>query len=530
MPLLDDRVDLTALLESRIEKARQLVARTRRRESKASHGLIARLAAAVKSKNDAFDFSQIEELPICLDGGASDAPAAAIAALESDASRPRAFRLWARLAVPCLLDALQLLHSSGRGYTDLMVNVRTNAFSDSSWFDVDVILDGRTVGSKAFHSYYTQNQVFIPLNEFTRGELCVELVAHAKPDTGGSAEPIFEVELFLACRPAIMETLANNAIWVFSSARSGSTWLAADLLSHLGEPDSQRIIDESGIGRMYGCLQMAAERFYDVASDWRAHYVESGFDYENHVPRPLHFDKKKFPEPIPVFERAFPTDMGMENQILRWHNYEFYHNTLRQTALEHVLNEWGCRDYKGVIFKCPNEGQAADFIMRAFPESYMVFLLRDGRDIIRSRFSRFCSPYLAETKDPNARRYAVAYYSHLWNFEIDIIRKAYDAHSENRRVFVRYEDVRVDPSAFLSDMARILKVSATENEIAEIIARATLENMPEGERGSDKPRQSGLVGGYLNEFSCEEIDLMERIMGDNLRRFGYLDGEPKANG
>jgi hypothetical protein len=74
-------------------------------------------------------------------------------------------------------------------------------------------------------------------------------------------------------------------------------------------------------------------------------------------------------------------------------------------------------------------------------------------------------------------------------------------------------------------MKRILDsigIEIEDERLAEIIATATLENIPAQERGTDKPRQSGTVGGYAAFFTAGEIDLMNNIMGENLRRYGYL--------
>jgi hypothetical protein len=54
--------------------------------------------------------------------------------------------------------------------------------------------------------------------------------------------------------------------------------------------------------------------------------------------------------------------------------------------------------------------------------------------------------------------------------------------------------------------------------------RTSLENIPDDQKGPDKPRQTGQIGKYTEVFSEEEIELMEAIMGSNLRRFGYALG------
>ena len=92
--------------------------------------------------------------------------------------------------------------------------------------------------------------------------------------------------------------------------------------------------------------------------------------------------------------------MSKENQILSRHNFGFYHDALRDVALGHVVNEWGILGYPRLVFKMPNDSHGADFVMRAFPESYMVFMMRDGRVVQRGTLSDLrvtpAEPYVSE--------------------------------------------------------------------------------------------------------------------------------------
>ena len=169
----------------------------------------------------------------------------------------------------------------------------------------------------------------------------------------------------------------------------------------------------------------------------------------------------------------------------------------------------------------PNESHAADIVMQAFPRSFMIFLMRDGRDVMKSRFSPFASATLAETTDPKLRLHAIAFWSHFWNFQIDIIRSAFAAHPPERSLFVRYEDLRRNTAEELRVIFDRVGVAMADDELAELVARTTLEQIPADQKGPDKPRQEGQIGKYAAVFSLREIELMEAIMGPNLERFGY---------
>src|ERR1700722_10485724 len=202
-------------------------------------------------------------------------------------------------------------------------------------------------------------------------------------------------------------------------------------------------------------------------------------------------------------------------------NWPMYLETLKDTAFRHVIIEWGMLGYQNVVFKMPNDSHAADVIMQAFPESFMIFLMRDGRDVMKSRFSPFASPDLAATDDPELRLYAIAFWSHFWNFQVDITYSAFSAHPPERSLFLRYEDLRRNTFEELRRIIDQVGIPMTGDALADLVARTTLEHLPAGQRGPGKPRQDGQIGRYASVFSPPEIALMESIMGANLRRFGY---------
>jgi hypothetical protein len=265
---------------------------------------------------------------------------------------------------------------------------------------------------------------------------------------------------------------------------------------------------------MFAPLDWDTERFFNL----HHHTVpfENGLAYETR-------QRPRSTRQLPPFERAFK-DMRHETRMFNLMNETLYHRLLRDCALEHVLNEWGVLAYNRLVFKMPNDSHGADFIMRAFPRAWMIFLMRDGRDVMRSRFTPFASDVLAETTDASLRTQAIAYYAHFWNFQVDIMRDAYDAHAADRRHFLRYEDVRQNPAVEIPRLLDRIGLSVAEAELPRLLHDVTLENMPADQRGPNKPRQDGRVGGFRDTFSPAEIEMMDSIMGTNLRRYGYQTG------
>ena len=429
----------------------------------------------------------------------------------------------ATLTVPRALHLLEQPGEEGAS-THLCVDVLAPFFAEhQDWtHQVTLALDGEPLDKRLFRSWYCRHQFLVPLTLF-RGEQHLLTLTATPIETGAPAgeEPCFAASVFVTSKPRIWDTFERRAIWLFSTARSGSTWLASDVIGKFGET---RLIDESGLGRMFAPLQWDAERFF--ADRGRDHYIASDWQCGSGT-------EKDRPSMLPVFERSF-VNLQQENQILSHHNYDLYHRMLRDMAFEQAFNEWGMRDYSLLIFKMPNDSHAADLIMRACPQSNLVFLMRDGRDVMRSRFSPFASSELAATTNRDLRRHAIWFYSHFWNFQVDIIRAAFEAHAPERSILVRYEELRTDPVKVTARLYDHLKSSLpaecvnamTRDELSRLAEASRLENVPEGERGPDMPRQYGIVGGYRSAFDDEEIALMNAIMGPNLARYGYDLAEP----
>jgi hypothetical protein len=427
---------------------------------------------------------------------------------------PEIFGHEAGISIPKLLYLLEHLGGTA-AFTHIAIGVISGFFGEHhDWeYEVSLELDGQPFDKRLYHKWYRNHQFLIPLTAFRKKSQAISLFSKLTREGAPTSDEInFEISISLISKPRIWENFERNAIWVFSTARSGSTWLCMDVLCAEGRA---RPVDESGIGRMFAPMQWDAERFFDPAE--RPFHIESGLSFETGL------EERPTGDALPVFERAF---FGMENEnaILSRHNFDFFHRALRDIVFEHVLNEWGIFGFSRLVFKMPNDSHAADFIVRAFPNSRIVFLMRDGRDIMKSRFSPFASPTLAKTSNVELRRYAIAFYSHFWNFQVDIMRAAFEAHAPERRVFINYEDLRRDPGQMIAELFDRLQISASPDEIAALAESSRLENMPASERGPDKPRQTGLIGGYRAVFSDEEIALMDAIMGQNLERYGYEIG------
>src|SRR5208283_4054704 len=95
-------------------------------------------------------------------------------------------------------------------------------------YEIDLILRGETIGAKTFRNF-TQRHQFIVSTQLLFEDIN-ELSVIARRISGGTTVPRFVVRLFYARRERLLRDLESSSIWLFSTARSGSTWLSQDLL------------------------------------------------------------------------------------------------------------------------------------------------------------------------------------------------------------------------------------------------------------------------------------------------------------
>src|SRR6185437_16196581 len=155
-------------------------------------------------------------------------------------------------------------------------------------------------------------QIILPLARLFKPETIITIQARPVGDSAGPLPgPEFEVEVLVCNSQHLRATQEERSIWVFSTARSGSTWVAHDII---GWRHRARVVDESGIGRMFAPLDWAAERFFAV--EQRKEPYESGLAFETGQLR------RTLPG-VPPFERSF-RDLGRELQVLNHMNFDLY--------------------------------------------------------------------------------------------------------------------------------------------------------------------------------------------------------------
>ena len=189
--------------------------------------------------------------------------------------------------------------------------------------------------------------------------------------------------------------------------------------------------------------------------------------------------------------------------------------------------------------KEPGGSVGAGLIMEALPESGMVLLIRDPRDVVASWLDATRkggwqtrrrgeggrrAESLAET-NPNAfvRRHADAYLQHVGS-----ARRAYEAH-EGRKVVVRYEDLRADTLGTMKRMYGELDVPVEEARLAKAVEKHSWENIPEEEKGQGKFYRKATPEAWREDLTRRQVKTVERITAPLLEEF-YPKGPAEQQG
>jgi hypothetical protein len=212
----------------------------------------------------------------------------------------------------------------------------------------------------------------------------------------------------------------ENVVWILGSPRTGSTWLG----EILGEPRGHALWKEPFFGVLLNSRNNLAHRGYKnskqylLGEPYRAVWVGSM--------RRLFLDvgRAKFPNISP----------------------------------SHHL-----------IIKEPNGSMSAPLILEAFPESKLVFLVRDSRDVVASlldaaekgswygydKFEASVADAISRTGSPDSPENRsdeefVGQLARNYVNNVGAVKQAYARHPDGAKVLVRYEDLRATPRDYVS--------------------------------------------------------------------------------
>jgi hypothetical protein len=274
---------------------------------------------------------------------------------------------------------------------------------------------------------------------------------------------------------------AENIVWIFGTGRSGSTWLA----SMMGDLEDHVMWNEPLVGNLFG-------NFY--------------------------------------YFRAGGRQQG-RHSILGEPYKEAWLGPLRDLVLGGATARFPeAADGKGyVVIKEPNGSIGAPLLMEALPKSRMVFLIRDPRDVVASSLdARSEGSWLHERRsgenqrrDPGVKENPNAYVRKRATSYVEQIEKskeAYDAH-KGRKALVKYEELRADALGTMRRVYSELGIPAPDAALAATVEKHDWENIPEEEKGEGKKRRKAKPGGWQEDLTPRQAEIVEKVTASVLREF-----------
>ena len=178
------------------------------------------------------------------------------------------------------------------------------------------------------------------------------------------------------------------------------------------------------------------------------------------------------------------------------------------------------------VVKEPNGSQAAGMIVSLLPRSRLIFLLRDGRDVVSSEVDlaekgKWLQQWGYEGRELPDRLAFVEHQAHTWRFRTEIVQGAYDALPPEQRILIRYEELRARPGEVLGELLRWLGIEVSAAQLEATIEAESFEKAPAEARGSGQFMRKASPGSWREGLTEEERSVMERVMGETLRRHGY---------
>jgi Sulfotransferase family len=299
-------------------------------------------------------------------------------------------------------------------------------------------------------------------------------------------------------RPEISVTAPGRLAWIFGSSRSGSTWL----LRMLSELERVIPIDDPHLGHHLGI--------------WR--------------PIPLAWATAKDPPKLGTladYKRKKRDYLFSDRYRDTWMPQlrEMISARFEAQAADDIGAAGGIDD-PVVVVKEPGS-HAADTIMDLFPDSSLIFLLRDGRDVVDSwldayRDGSWATDEGAYGVDDAGRTALIRWQSSVWLHRTEVVQDTYARTDPGRRVLLRYEELRKDPAGGLERICDLLGVEATRDRLERIAKANEFSKVPESRKGAGREIRRAQPGGWSSHMTREEIVAMHEILAGKLDELGYL--------
>ena len=268
----------------------------------------------------------------------------------------------------------------------------------------------------------------------------------------------------------------DNLIWIFGMGRSGNTWLS----SMMGSLSGHAIWSEPCVGELFG-------RYY----------------YDPRQSRQRRSQKFVLGDP----------------------SRDIWLGAIRLFVLENVNGRFPDASIRHLVIKEQPGSEGAPLLMEALPESRMILLIRDPRDVVASwmdarseggwgyhrKKSRVTG--IDGTDLKQASRLAKDY-----SRKVSKAKEAYEAH-QGPKALIKYEHLREDTLGNMQRLYSSLGIEISEQEMARVVEEHSWKNIPEEDKGEGKFYRKATPGSWREDLSAEEVRIVERTTAPLLEAF-----------
>ncbi len=272
---------------------------------------------------------------------------------------------------------------------------------------------------------------------------------------------------------------ARNIVWIFGAGRSGTTWLRDMLCSVEGYSPWE----EPLVGRLFG-------GFYQGDK----HRSKAG------------------------------------NFIFADRHRAVWLDAVRKMVLDGANVRFPERLRGGhVVVKEPNGSVGAPLLSEALPESSVITLVRDPRDVCassldgkrqggwqhsRRRDADWSKRNLADKNPEKFIRTLAGNCARNMGGAV----AAYHAH-KGPKTLVRYEDLNKDALGAMRRIHRELDLPVEETELARSVERHSWENIPKRKRGEGKFYRKAAPGSWREDLTPRQVEIVERATAPLIEEF-----------